>query len=153
MADLENIVTRLGQTRRMFREIMNELPTPIFWGEYHQSNTAKVLQGAVIMFAHHEHVNEIDGRTRELSWAPALRGLTVTSERLAIVEKNTGEGGLLLRVLTEFDDDTLSSTRKETFLDPLTSNLRPRLENFLQVVALDSIGPIVPEPQCFNKGA
>jgi hypothetical protein len=102
------------------------------------------------MFAHSEHANEIDGRDHWLSWAPALWGFTVTSERFAVVEKDDGKGGLLLRVFTELDDDARSLMRREMYLDPITSDLRPKLDKFLHVVDLNNKGSLVPEPQCFD---
>ena len=76
----------------------------------------------------------------------------MTTERLAVVEKNTGDGGLLLRVLTELDNHALSSMRGEMYLNPITSGLRPKLDKLLHVVDLNNEDPLVPEPQCFDDG-
>lgn len=147
----QSIVGRFTRTRNIFKNIMDTLPTGIFWGKDHQSHTKNVRKGAVIMFAHSEHANDIDGRDHWLNWAPALRGFTVTSERFAVVEKNDGRGGLLLRILTELDDDALSLMRREMYLDSITSDLRPKLDKFLHVVDLDNEDSVVPEPQCFDN--
>jgi hypothetical protein len=69
-----------------------------------------------------------------------------SNHRLAVVEKNSGTGGLLLRLLTELDDDALSLLRREMYIDGVNGDLYPMLDNFLHVVALDSDGPLAPEP-------
>jgi hypothetical protein len=148
--------TKFDQMRRTLKTFMNELPITSSWGEDWQGDTTDIRNGAVIKFPYFKHVKNLASNSESLpgspSWTPALRGFTVFDHRLAIVEKNLGTGGLLVRLLTEIDDDALSLLRRETYLDGATSDLYPMLDNFLHVVALDSDGPLVPEPQCFHNG-
>ena len=116
-----------------------------------------MFEKALLSRSHYfEHVknlaNNDQGRPGDLTWAPAIHGFTLVTHRLAVVEKNLVRGGMLVHLLTEFDDDALSLLRRETYLDRDTSDFRPKLDNLLHVVALDSNGSLVAEPQYFDNG-
>ena len=113
----------------------------------------KALSSRAHYFEHVKNLaNNDQGRPGDLTWAPAIHGFTLVTHRLAVVEKNLVRGGMLVHLLTEFDDDALSLLRRETYLDRDTSDFRPKLDNLLHVVALDSNGPLVAEPQYFDNG-
>jgi hypothetical protein len=151
-----NAATKFDQMRRTLKTFMDELPMTSSWGEDWQGDTIDVRKGAVIKFPYFKHVKNLANNRARLpgnpSWTPALRGFTVFDHRLAVVEKNFGTGGLLVRLLTELDDDALSLLHREMYIDGVNGDLYPMLDNFLHVVALDSDGPLVPEPQCFHNG-
>jgi hypothetical protein len=149
-----------AQKRKRVESVSNEEPhsekLKTLTGEDWQDHTMGIPKGAVIEFPYFEYVKNLanngEALPGDLTWAPALHSSTVLSHRLAVVEKNLVRGGLLVHFLTEFDDDALSTMRWQMYLDPITVDLRPKLDNLLHVVALHSEGALVPEPQCFDNG-
>jgi hypothetical protein len=149
-----------AQKRKRVESVSNEEPhsekLKTLTGENWQDHTMGIPKGAVIEFPYFEYVKNLanngEALPGDLTWAPALHSSTVLSHRLAVVQKNLVRGGLLVHFLTEFDDDALSTMRWQMYLDPITVDLRPKLDNPLHVVALHSEGALVPEPQCFDNG-
>ena len=69
----------------------------------------KALSSRSHYFEHVKNLaNNDQGRPGDLTWAPAIHGFTLVTHRLAVVEKNLVRGGMLVHLLTEFDDDALS---------------------------------------------
>lgn len=141
------ILHRQQYTEALEEAGMNELPE----GNW-QDTFEGIRTSAVIMFQSCGPAKASDPLDDEdLWWSPTPFGPMRTTMRFAIVTMIAGEV-LLARDLTTFEDIPTSPKRGQQVPHYMTGEMRFELEEYVHVVALDSDGPIRPEPECFKGG-